>query len=230
LSSTKPAPWRPEAIREPRKTMPYIPKKDRPAFEEGIDSLRLEINQTSSGGREPLLGRLGYVYLEVNKRAMPALRYWTLAEGSGIMENVPAEMERRLKIRPLPYEGDPVIPEATLDPLIDALVAVVKKISQKYDQAAQPPGSYPAAYAGLINFSLTTLALRIVLDKSQKGGLDLELLRQIPALFHRVANEFYLRLAGPYEDLQIAKSENGDLPEYEEVQRRAQKDAREAKR
>jgi len=92
----------------------------------------------------------------------------------------------------------------SLDPLIDALAEdIVKKSSEVGNNAA---------YAGLLNYVCTRLALKIV--KLCFGKVRYWLIATTTGVFHNVADEFYRRLASPYEDLQIKK--NGDVDLYEE--------------
>jgi len=68
-------------------------------------------------------------------------------------------------------------------------------------------GNGDAAYAGLLNYSCTRLALRVIF--LQFGKLRYWLIATTVGVFHNVADEFYRRLTGPYEDIQIEK--NGDV-------------------
>jgi hypothetical protein len=67
-------------------------------------------------------------------------------------------------------------------------------------------------FAGLLNYACTSLALHVV--KGRFGRIRYGTIAAVTGVFKNVADEFYRRLAAPYEDAQIAK--NGDVPLYEE--------------
>lgn len=91
-----------------------------------------------------------------------------------------------------------------LDPLIDHLAQqiVTQAKAQHYD----------AAFAGLLNYVCTRLALKVI--RLQFGTLRYWLIATVTGVFHNIADEFYRRLGVPYEDRQIAKNSDVDL--YEE--------------
>lgn len=91
-----------------------------------------------------------------------------------------------------------------LDPLIDKLAKQIVDESKKYD--------YDAAFAGLLNYTCTRLALKIV--RLRFGKMRYWLIAALTGVFKNVADEFYRRAGVPYEDLQIRK--NGDVDLYEE--------------
>jgi hypothetical protein len=104
----------------------------------------------------------------------------------------------------------PYIPQKdrpSLDPLIDALAEEIVKKSKE--------AGNDTAYAGLLNYVCTRLALKII--KLQFGKVRYWLIATTTGVFHNVADEFYRRLASPYEDAQIKK--NGDVDIYEEFQK-----------
>lgn len=89
-----------------------------------------------------------------------------------------------------------------LDPLIEAL-------AERLVQQAQ--GLEPeAAFAGLLNYTCTRLALLIV--RRRFGRLRYWLIALITGTFKNIADEFYRRLATPYEELQ--KGKHGDVDVY----------------
>ena len=94
-----------------------------------------------------------------------------------------------------------------LDPLIDQLAhqIVAQAKAQNYD----------AAFAGLLNYACTRLALKVI--RLQFGALRYWLIATVTGVFHNIADEFYRRLGTPYEEKQIAKS--GDVDLYEEFLR-----------
>lgn len=95
----------------------------------------------------------------------------------------------------------------SLDPLIDQLAQQI--VSQAKAQ------NYDAAFAGLLNYACTRLALKVI--RLQFGTLRYWLIATVTGVFHNIADEFYRRLGAPYEEKQIAKS--GDVDLYEEFLR-----------
>lgn len=70
--------------------------------------------------------------------------------------------------------------------------------------------AYDGAFAGLLNYTCTTLATQIVIKKF--GKLRYWMIAIITGTFKNIADEFYRRVAVPYEDKQVRN--NGDIPEY----------------
>jgi uncharacterized membrane-anchored protein len=98
----------------------------------------------------------------------------------------------------------PYIPAAqrqALDPFIDELAVTL--VSQ-----AQAQG-YDGALAGLLNYTITRLALSVV--RRQFGPLRYWLIALVSGTLKNVADEFYRRLAVPYEEQQRVKSGDVDL-------------------
>ena len=98
-----------------------------------------------------------------------------------------------------------------LDDLIDQLADRI------ITQARQPED--PGAFAGLLNYACTRLALQIV--RRRFGRLRYWLIAIITGTFKNIADEFYRRLAAAYEDKQMALSGDVDLfQEYlEEIEK-----------
>ncbi len=92
-----------------------------------------------------------------------------------------------------------------LDPLIDQLAQQI--VAQAKAQ------NYDAAFAGLLNYTCTRLALKLI--QLQFGALRYWLIALTTGVFHNIADEFYRRLGTLYEDKQIAK--NGDVDLYQEL-------------
>jgi hypothetical protein len=82
-----------------------------------------------------------------------------------------------------------------LDTHIDALADAIKKITAESGESL--------SYAGMLNYSCTTLALKIAPEK-RYGTIA-----TISGVFANIGDEFYRRYAAPYEDEQIEK--NGDV-------------------
>lgn len=91
-----------------------------------------------------------------------------------------------------------------LDSLIDQLA---DKIVEQAKLA-----NYDGAFAGLLNYTCTRLALKII--RSQFGKMRYWLIAVTTGVFKNVADEFYRRVGVPYEDVQIVKNTDVDL--YEE--------------
>ena len=89
-----------------------------------------------------------------------------------------------------------------LDALIDELAG---RLIQEADKM-----NYDAAFAGLLNYTCTCLALKIV--QRRFGRLRYWLIALITGTFKNMADEFYRRLGVPYEDQQILL--NGDVDLY----------------
>lgn len=98
-----------------------------------------------------------------------------------------------------------------LDPLIDQLAEQIVNEAKAAD--------YEGAFAGLLNYSCTRLALKVV--RLQFGKLRYWLLAEITGVFHNIADEFYRRLGAPYEEKQIQKS--GDVDLYQEFSEEIEK-------
>jgi hypothetical protein len=91
-----------------------------------------------------------------------------------------------------------------LDPLIVDLGARISEIA-----ASMPEET---AYAGLLNYACTSLAMQVVHNRF--GRLRYGVIATVTGVFKNVADEFYRRVAAPYEDAQIVA--NGDVALYEE--------------
>ena len=93
-----------------------------------------------------------------------------------------------------------------LDPLIDKLAAQIVNEAQAMD--------YDGAFAGLLNYTCTRLALKIV--RLQFGAMRYWIIAILTGTFKNIADEFYRRIAVGYENRQIEKSGDVDLfREYE---------------
>ena len=91
-----------------------------------------------------------------------------------------------------------------LDPLIDELAGRI--VAEAKGEGGD------AAFAGLLNYTCTRLALKIL--RLQFGGIRYWLIAVVTGVFRNISDEFYRRVAIPYEDKQINK--NGDVDLYRE--------------
>jgi Domain of unknown function (DUF6899) len=91
-----------------------------------------------------------------------------------------------------------------LDPLIDELAG---RIAAQAKESKQD-----GAFAGLLNYTCTCLALKILRLQSRK--MRYWQIALITGTFKNVVDEFYRRVAVPYEDRQMAQ--NGDVNLYKE--------------
>ena len=92
----------------------------------------------------------------------------------------------------------------TLDPLIDQLARQIVHESQSLN--------YDGAFAGLLNYTCTRLALKVV--RQQFGMMRYWLIALLTGTFKNIADEFYRRVGVPYENQQMEKS--GDVDLYQE--------------
>jgi hypothetical protein len=90
---------------------------------------------------------------------------------------------------------------AALDPAIGELAQKIAGLARSSPEET--------AYAGLLNYACTSLALRVV--SARFGKVRYGIIATVSGVFHNVADEFYRRVAAPYEERQIGA--NGDLPE-----------------
>ena len=91
-----------------------------------------------------------------------------------------------------------------IDALIDQLAAAILKEAKESD--------YDGAFAGLLNYTCTRLALKIV--RQRFGRMRYWLIAMITGIFKNVADEFYRRVGVPYENQQMAR--NGDVDLYQD--------------
>ena len=91
-----------------------------------------------------------------------------------------------------------------LDDHIDKLVQAIVDEAEKED--------YDAAFTGLLNYTFTRIALKVA--RLRFGKMRYWIIAAITGVFKNASDEFYRRIAVPYEDKQIEK--NGDVEEYKE--------------
>jgi hypothetical protein len=99
-----------------------------------------------------------------------------------------------------------------LDPLIDRLALQIV-------HEAQAMG-YDGAFAGLLNYTCTRLALKVV--RHQFGPMRYWIIALLTGTFKNIADEFYRRIGVPYENQQIEK--NGDVDLYREYELEVRKE------
>lgn len=87
--------------------------------------------------------------------------------------------------------------DSLIDKLADQIVAEAKEY--KYD----------GAFAGLLNYTCTRLALKVI--RLQFGKMRYWLIATVMGVFKNIADEFYRRVGAPYENKQITKNTDVDL-------------------
>lgn len=97
---------------------------------------------------------------------------------------------------------------AILNPAIDELGKLICKITSE----AEIP---ELAFGGLLNYSLTRTVLYVIKNQFGEKGIRYWIVAMASGVLHNVADEFYRRLASPYEDKQIRV--NGDVDLYDEL-------------
>jgi hypothetical protein len=90
-----------------------------------------------------------------------------------------------------------------LDPAIRELGRVIADLARSMPEET--------AFAGLLNYACTSVAMEVI--EARFGKLRYGTIATVTGVFKNVADEFYRRVAAPYEDRQIAT--NGDVPLYE---------------
>lgn len=90
-----------------------------------------------------------------------------------------------------------------LDDEIDKLANAIVERSQN--------NGHDAAFAGYLNYSCTRLVLQVL--RKRFGKLRYWMIAATTGALQNISDEFYRRVAVPYEDRQIAKS--GDVDEIE---------------
>ena len=166
-------------------------------------------------------------YMEGNRRG---LRYWT-SVGFEVATHVAREMHDRVLRGDDPNDSRYMAERFEYAPLearrlvylsledanrfhvgVDALVAAIAKLGG-------PEGyKYDAAYFGLVNYTLTTLSLKILLGQRDRNGrIEKEAVRLMIRFWLAMAAELYETFTRPYENQQIEKS--GDVPEYKELRK-----------
>jgi hypothetical protein len=104
-----------------------------------------------------------------------------------------------LEEQAMPYI--PVEQRKVCDGLIDELAGRIARLAEESDS--------DGAFAGLLNYACTRLALQVV--RRRFGRLRYWLIATLTGTFKNISDEFYRRLAGPYEDKQMARSGDVDL-------------------
>jgi hypothetical protein len=98
-----------------------------------------------------------------------------------------------------------------LDPLID-------KLSLQIVHEAKAMG-YDGAFAGLLNYTCTRLALKVV--RLRFGAMRYWIIAILTGTFKNIADEFCRRIGVPYENRQMEKS--GDVDLYREYELEVEK-------
>lgn len=91
---------------------------------------------------------------------------------------------------------------ATLDPAIHDLASRIVAVARTMPDET--------SFAGLLNYACTSVAMQVV--EGRFGRIRYGVIATLTGVFRNIADEFYRRVAAPYEDEQIAT--NGDVPSY----------------
>lgn len=91
-----------------------------------------------------------------------------------------------------------------LDPHIERLTGALIERAEK--------DGHDAAFAGLLNYAVSSMALGIL--KKNVGKVRYWFIATLTGTLKNTADEFYRRVAAPYEDGKIRTA--GDLPGFEE--------------
>jgi len=99
----------------------------------------------------------------------------------------------------MPY----IAPEkrALFDGMIDDLAGRIAETAEKDDG--------DAAFAGYLNYACTRLALSVL--RRRFGKMHYWMIAAVCGVFKNVADEFYRRVGGPYEDKKIERDGDVDL-------------------
>ena len=99
------------------------------------------------------------------------------------------------------------------------LVPLKDKLALQIVQEAKDVG-YDGAFAGLLNYTCTRLALKVV--RQQFGAMRYWIIAILTGTFKNIADEFYRRIGVPYENRQIETS--GDVDLYREYELEVRKE------
>jgi len=91
-----------------------------------------------------------------------------------------------------------------IDPAIDQLAEQIVFACGKYP--------YDDTFVGLLNYTCTRLVLSVV--RRLFGSVRYWIIAAVTGILYNIADEFYRRIAVPYENKKIA--ENGDVDLYAE--------------
>jgi hypothetical protein len=98
---------------------------------------------------------------------------------------------------------------SALDPAIREVAHVITDLARSMPEET--------AFAGLLNYACTSIAIQVV--ESRFGAVRYGVVATVTGVFKNIADEFYRRVAAPYEDRQIRI--NGDVPLYDAYARRS---------
>jgi hypothetical protein len=98
------------------------------------------------------------------------------------------------------------------------LDGLIDRLAESIVRRAEEEGS-EAAFAGLLNYACTRLALKVV--RLKFGAMRYWLIAVLTGIFTNIADEFYRRVAVPYENMQLAR--HGDVDLYGEYSQEIEK-------
>ena len=215
--------------------MPYITLKDRSGLDPLIEKLREKVLDFPEGTAVSISMRYiaervlieGSLNAAEQYQGKRATRYWLLVNHAGIALNIAFELWDRVfsKVDPASLQWFEAL-FVPLDPIpshdvsqilgsdVDALIAKIKKLAGPFGY------NYDCAYCGLVNYAMTELMPRIMMDACDSGGDDFvaEDVEDMMFFWFGLARTLYTEIARPYEDEQIAK--NSDVSVYNLLLRR----------
>jgi hypothetical protein len=101
---------------------------------------------------------------------------------------------------------------SALDPALREVSRVITELARSVPEET--------AFAGLLNYACTSIAIQVI--EGRFGRIRYGAIATVTGVFKNIADEFYRRVASPYEDRQIRV--NGDVPLYDEYTKRIQED------
>ena len=90
------------------------------------------------------------------------------------------------------------------------LAPAISELAERLSQIAAPMPE-ETAFAGLLNYACTSLAMEVI--QKRFGRLRYGIIATVTGVFRNIGDEFYRRIAIPYEERQVEK--NGDLLLYQ---------------
>ena len=110
----------------------------------------------------------------------------------------------------MPYVKDEY--RSALDPAIGEVARLIVDLARSTPEES--------SFAGLLNYACSSIAIQVI--EGRFGRVRYGAIATVTGVFKNIADEFYRRVAAPYEDRQIQT--HGDLPLYREYARRSREE------